>query len=269
MICFPNAKINLGLNVVSRRPDGYHNIETVFYPLPLRDALEVVEASAFSFSQTGIAIDAPPERNLAIRAMRLLSDYGLPPLEVHLHKAIPFGAGLGGGSSDAAFMLKLLNDFGSLGLADEQLEALAATLGADCPCFIRNRPVFASGTGNCFEPVSLSLAGYHYAVVKPRIAISTAAAYAALTPRPPRFSLREIIQSPIAEWRTMMTNDFEASIFPQHPAIAAIKESLYASGACYASMSGSGSSVFALFDQPVPSLSFPEAEVQIQGSLTN
>ncbi|MDR1557430.1 MAG: 4-(cytidine 5'-diphospho)-2-C-methyl-D-erythritol kinase [Tannerellaceae bacterium] len=257
MICFPNAKINLGLNIISKRPDGYHTIETIFYPIPLRDALEVVEANAFSFSQTGIPLDTPAENNLVVKAMRLLAGYGLPPLEVHLYKAIPSGAGLGGGSSDAAFMLKLLNDFGRLGLGESTLETMAAQLGADCPFFIRNTPVFASGIGNIFEPVSLSLAGYHLYLVTPDIAVSTAEAYAAVRPQFPSVSLKEIATLPIKEWKERMTNDFEQSIFARYPALAAIKQNLYEAGAVYASMSGSGSSVFGLFEVPVSKEALP------------
>jgi 4-diphosphocytidyl-2-C-methyl-D-erythritol kinase len=250
MICFPNAKINLGLNVVSKRPDGYHNIETVFYPIPLCDALEVVEAEAYSFSQTGIPVDAPAESNLVAKALRLLSGYALPPLEVHLHKAIPSGAGLGGGSSDAAFMLKLLNDFGRLNLKEAELEAMASRLGADCPFFIRNAPVFASGTGNQFEPISLSLKGLHLCLVTPPSAVSTAEAYGAVRPQTPPVSLKEITRLPLNEWRERMVNDFEPAVFARHPSLAAIKQRLYEAGALYASLSGSGSSVFALFDAP-------------------
>jgi 4-diphosphocytidyl-2-C-methyl-D-erythritol kinase len=154
MICFPNAKINLGLNVVSKRTDGYHNIETVFYPIPVKDALEIVNAEKLSFTQTGIQVDAPMEKNLVIKALNLLkTQYEIPSLEIHLLKAIPFGAGLGGGSADAAFMLKLLNDFCKLDIHADELEKIAASIGADCPFFIRNTPVFATGTGNIFEPV--------------------------------------------------------------------------------------------------------------------
>ena len=162
MISFPNAKINLGLNVVSKRPDGYHNIETIFYPIPVKDALEIVRADTFSFTQTGIPVDAPIEKNLVVKALNLLkSQYEIPELEVHLLKAIPFGAGLGGGSADAAFMLKLLNDYCGLHILEDSLEELASSIGADCPFFIRNTPVFASGTGNILETVELSLADYH------------------------------------------------------------------------------------------------------------
>jgi 4-diphosphocytidyl-2-C-methyl-D-erythritol kinase len=255
MICFPNAKINLGLNVLGKRPDGYHNIETVFYPIPLRDALEVVEADVFSFSQTGVPLDAPANDNLVVKAMQLLAAHlnagALPPLEVRLHKVIPSGAGLGGGSADAAFMLKLLNDFGNLGLGAEALEAMAARLGADCPFFIRNTPVFAQGTGNVFEPADLSLKGFRLCLVTPPgVAVSTAEAYAALKPKIPPVSLREIIRLPVKEWRGVMTNDFEQSVFARRPELAAIKEKLYDSGAAYASMSGSGSSLFGLFAEP-------------------
>jgi 4-diphosphocytidyl-2-C-methyl-D-erythritol kinase len=252
MICFPNAKINLGLNVVSKRPDGYHNIETVFYPVPLQDALEVTGAAADSFRQTGMSAGfLPAEDNLAVKAMNLLkARYSLPPLEVHLLKAIPFGAGLGGGSSDAAFMLKLLNSFLQLNIPVEQLEEMAAALGADCPFFIRNTPVFATATGNLFEPVSLSLKGYFLCLVKPGIAVSTPGAYAMVTPRQPERSLKDVVRRPVSEWKNVMVNDFEESVFQKYPLIGQIKEELYRAGAVYASMSGSGSSVYGLFESP-------------------
>lgn len=251
MICYPNAKINLGLNVIRKREDGYHNIRTVFYPIPIKDALEVVEARKFSFTQTGIPVDAPAEENLVVKAIRLLEEhFFLPPLEVHLLKAIPFGAGLGGGSSDAAFMLKLLNDFAKLDFSTEHLEEIASELGADCPFFIRNTPVYAFGTGNVFESIDLSLKGYHLCLIKPDIAISTPEAYAMVTPKRPERSLKEIIKMPVHEWKEVMVNDFEESIFKKHPLIGQIKEELYKAGAVYASMSGSGSSVFGLFESP-------------------
>ena len=251
MICFPNAKINLGLNVVNKRPDGYHNIETVFYPIPVKDALEIVSAEELSFTQTGIQVDAPMEKNLVIKALNLLkTQYDIPALEVHLLKAIPFGAGLGGGSADAAFMLKLLNDFCQLNIQPEELEKLAATIGADCPFFIRNTPVFATGTGNIFEPVELSLKNYHLCLVKPDVAVSPPEAYSLVTPAAPALSLKEIINRPVSEWKKLMINDFEQSVFTKHPVIGQIKETLYQAGAVYASMSGSGSSVFGLFENP-------------------
>lgn len=251
MICFPNAKINLGLNVVSKRTDGYHNIETIFYPIPVKDALEVAPASQPLFTQSGIPIDAPEEKNLVIRALNALkARHAIPPLEIHLLKAIPFGAGLGGGSSDAAFLLKMVNELCGLRLSLDELEALAATIGADCPFFVRDTPVFATGTGNVFEPIELSLKGYHLCLVKPDIAVSTSEAYARVTPATPKISLKEIIKRPLAEWRDVMINDFERSVFPSHPEIGHIKEALYGEGAIYAAMSGSGSSVFGLFDAP-------------------
>lgn len=252
MLCFPNAKINLGLNVVNKRPDGYHNIETIFYPIPVKDALEVVAATEDSFSQTGIKVDGEASDNLVMRALRLLREsYDIPPLEIHLLKAIPFGAGLGGGSADAAFMLKLVNDFCRLNISTTHLEEMAATIGADCPFFIKNKPVFATGTGNVFTPVELSLSGYFLCLVKPDIFVSTPEAYSMVTPKKPETSLLQVIQSPVSKWRETMLNDFEASVFPRHPRIASIKESLYEAGAVYASMSGSGSSVFGIFEKPV------------------
>lgn len=251
MVCFPNAKINLGLNVVRKRPDGYHDIETVFYPIPVKDALEIVVAEHESFSLSGIPVDAPPEKNLVMKALNVLrKSYVIPPLEIHLLKAIPFGAGLGGGSADAAFMLRLVNDFCSLHIAIETLEEMASTIGADCPFFIRDTPVFATGTGNVFEPIELSLRGYHLCLVKPDVAVSTPEAYSLVTPSLPLVSLKEIVSRPVREWREWMVNDFERSIFPHHPIIGRIKDRLYEEGAIYASMSGSGSSVFGLFDQP-------------------
>jgi len=250
MICFPNAKINLGLNVVNKRPDGYHNIETIFYPIPVKDALEVVHASTTSFTQTGIHIDGPEEKNLVLKALTILKEnYPIPPIEVHLLKAIPFGAGLGGGSSDAAFMIKLLNDFCQLNISLDEMENISSGIGADCPFFIRNKPVFASGIGNIFTPVELSLKGYHLCLVKPDIAVSTPEAYALVTPTIPHTSLKEIIHRPVYEWKSCMFNDFEESVFSKYPVIKEIKNTLYREGALYASMSGSGSSVFGLFEK--------------------
>jgi 4-diphosphocytidyl-2-C-methyl-D-erythritol kinase len=254
MICFPNAKINLGLQVVSGRPDGYHNIETVFYPVPLCDALEIVpsETGETTFSQTGIPVDGNPADNLVMKAFRLLEkDFDLPEIAIYLRKQIPFGAGLGGGSADAAFMLKLVNDFAGLGLSVEQLEKYAGQLGADCPFFIRNNPVFAEGIGNIFTPVEISLQGYCLVLVKPDIHVSTKEAYAGITPKRPVFRLPEIIRLPPGEWKDRMVNDFEEGIFARYPAIGEIKKALYNRGAIYASMSGSGSSVFGIFEKPL------------------
>jgi len=268
MICFPNAKINLGLHISAKRQDGYHNIETVFYPIPLRDALEVVHANETSFTQSGIRLDTTPEDNLVLKAMRALEKkYTIRPLAIHLKKAIPFGAGLGGGSADAAFMLKLLNSYTELNIGEQELEETAVTIGADCPFFIRNKPVFATGIGNVFEPLSLSLKNYMLCIVKPDVYISTREAYSLVKPSKPAISLREIVSRPVPEWKEYLMNDFEPSVFSQYSVIGEIKERLYAQGAVYASMSGSGSSVFGLFETDQP-LHFPECFVW-KGLLTN
>ena len=269
MICHPNAKINLGLNVTERRPDGYHNLETVFYPIPVCDALQVETGADippaifpegcavhvdklpdYTLSTAGIDIDCPPEKNLLIKALRALKqDFDLPRLYIYMYKQIPSGAGLGGGSSDAAFMMKTLNAMFSLGLGDDELERRVAVLGADCAFFVRNRPVFATGIGNIFRPLELSLAGWHLVLVKPDIFVSTKEAYSGIRPHRPAVPVTDIVRRPVEEWRGLLDNDFEEGIFALHPAIAGIKEQLYARGAAYAAMSGSGSSVFGLFRQ--------------------
>ncbi|MDR0744998.1 MAG: 4-(cytidine 5'-diphospho)-2-C-methyl-D-erythritol kinase [Mediterranea sp.] len=254
MIAFPNAKINLGLNITEKRPDGYHNLETVFYPIPLEDALEINLATnssnKFTFHQYGTVIEGKPEDNLVVKAYLTLDEkFNLPPVDIHLYKHIPSGAGLGGGSADAVCMLKLLNEMFSLGLSVEALEGYASGLGADCAFFIQNRATFAAGTGNIFSPVPLSLKDYQLVVVKPDVFVSTKAAFAAIKPRKPLHSLKETITRPITEWRELMINDFEESVFLRYPEIGEIKEKLYRQGALYASMSGSGSSVFGLFDK--------------------
>lgn len=271
MILFPNAKINLGLNIVERRADGYHNLETVFYPIPLNDILEVVPLSgqmnedAFSSSNyhtsqidggsllhsSGIVIDGNPEDNLVVKAYRLLQrEFDLPPVHICIHKSIPSGAGLGGGSSDAAYMLRILRQLFSLPLTDERLEELAATLGADCAFFVQERSVFATGIGNIFTPLpSFTLRGYKLALVKPDIFVSTREAFSQVHPHRPKVSLTDIIRFPVKQWHEAgMVNDFEESVFAIHPAIGDVKEKLYDLGASYASMSGSGSSLFALFE---------------------
>lgn len=262
MITFPNVKINLGLSITEKRPDGYHNLETVFYPVALEDALEVRTSSAtapdrkFTLHQHGMEIAGTPEENLVVKAYQLLDkEFNLPPVEIHLYKHIPSGAGLGGGSSDAAFMLKLLNEHFQLNLSVSQLEAYAATLGADCAFFIRNKPTFAEGIGNIFSPIELSLSGYGIMIVKPDIFVSTREAFSNIHPKRPEHPIKEVIQRPVSEWKETLINDFEASVFPLHPAIEAIKQELYNQGAAYASMSGSGSSVFGLF---APEASLPE-----------
>ena len=256
MITYPNAKINLGLNIVEKRPDGYHNLETVFYPINLQDALEVnlLEGEEdFSLKVSGVPIEGEPENNLVVKAYRLLKkDYPeMPGIDIHMYKHIPTGAGLGGGSADGAFMIKLLNDKFKLNLSIEKMEEYAAILGADCAFFIQNKPVFATGIGNIFEPIQLSLKGYYLVLVKPDIFVSTKDAFAHIIPTQPTQSLKEIIRMPVETWRATMKNDFEDSVFQKFPEIAAIKDKLYDLGAVYASMSGSGSSVYGIFREQV------------------
>lgn len=257
MLTFPNAKINLGLHITERRPDGYHNLETIFYPIHLEDALEVVplagSSQEYDLKISGTPIDGPAENNLVVKAYRLLKkDFEIPPVHIYMYKHIPLGAGLGGGSSDAAFMIKLLNEKFNLGLGVEQMEGYAAQLGADCPFFIKDKPVLAMGIGNIFKPINLSLKGMYVVLVKPRIHVSTQEAYAHVVPCKPQTSLAEQIQRPIEEWKECITNDFEKSVFIAHPEIAAIKDKLYDMGAVYAQMSGSGSTVYGIFKESVP-----------------
>ena len=260
MLTFPNAKINLGLNITEKRPDGYHNLETIFYPVPIEDALEINILNEgnrkFRLHQAGLEIEGEAESNLVVKAYKLLDDqFNLPPVDIHLFKHIPSGAGLGGGSSDAAFMLKLLNDHFQLELSEEQLEVYAATLGADCAFFIKNKPTYAEGIGNLFSPIELSLSGYQIMIVKPNVFVSTREAFSNIHPHRPEYPVKEAILRPVAEWKDILINDFEASVFPQHPVIGEIKRELYHQGAIYASMSGSGSSVFGLF---APGTSLPK-----------
>ena len=256
MITYPNAKINLGLNITEKRPDGYHNLETIFYPINLQDALEVklLEGSndPYQLHMSGNAIEGTPESNLVVKAYRMLAeDFNIPPIDIHLFKHIPTGAGLGGGSADCAFMIRLLNEKFDLGLTIGQMECYAARLGADCAFFIRNTPVFAKGIGDIFEPVEFSLSGYYIVLVKPDIFVSTRDAFAHIKPQQPKRSLKEIITQPIETWNEAMVNDFEDSVFQKFPEIAAIKDKMYDLGAVYASMSGSGSSVYGIFKEPI------------------
>lgn len=263
MITFPNAKINLGLNIVNKRPDGYHNLETIFYPIPLEDVLEIEVSEDleqdFKLHISGTQVDGDAESNLVVKAYRLLKDkYEIPPIHIYLHKVIPSGAGLGGGSADAAFMLKLINETFELDIPTQKLEEYAATLGADCAFFIKNQPTFAQGIGNVFTPLSLSLQGYILYLIKPPVFISTAMAFSNIKPQEPEESLLSIIKGPIEEWKNKMVNDFEASLFPQLPELAQLKQSLYDAGAIYAAMSGSGSSIYGLFKDSCPLQADPE-----------
>lgn len=248
MISFPNAKINIGLNVVSKRTDGYHNLETIFYPVKLADALELTESDNTAFSTSGIEIDGKPENNLVFKAYQLLqNDFNVPHIKLHLHKIIPFGAGLGGGSSDAAFALIMLNEYFKLNLSSAKLKLYAARIGADCPFFIENKPTFATGIGDQFKPINLDLSEYKILIVKPNTSVSTPDAYQNVIPAKPKFNLKNIENLPIEDWKYYLRNDFEKGVFQKYPEIDKLKQALYKMGALYASMSGSGSAVFGIF----------------------
>ena len=251
MITFPNAKINLGLNIVERRPDGYHNIQTVFYPIPLTDVLEIVPAAGeTSLTCYGHAVDCPVEKNLVMRAYRLLQQrHDLPPVEMHLYKHIPDGAGLGGGSSDAAHALMMLNQMFDLGLPQTQLAGLASTLGADCAFFVYNRPMLATGIGDVLSPVAVDLSGKTLLLVKPPVGVDTRTAYSRVVPAEPAVSLADTISLPLSSWDGLLNNDFEPSVFAAVPQLWLIKARLLDAGAQYAAMSGSGSTVFGIFDR--------------------
>lgn len=253
MICFPNAKINIGLRIIEKRPDGYHNIETVFYPIHgLYDSLEIFEAPKLTFENVGIQIDAPIEKNLCVKAWNIFkSHYDIPPLHIILLKTIPFGGGLGGGSADAAFLLSAINTYFSVGATNEDLEKMALEIGSDCPFFIKNTPVFAEGRGEQFTPIKLSLKKYWILLAKPDVAISTREAYSGVKPCKREENLLESIPTNISDWKGIVENDFEASIFPNHPEIQSLKETCYKLGAIYAAMSGSGATVYGIFDHEI------------------
>ena len=260
MITFPCAKINLGLNIVEKRADGYHNLETVFYPIPLCDALEIKymgeefpSAVDCDLKVTGNAVDCNETENLVIKAYNLLAkDYKIPRVHAHLYKRIPSQAGLGGGSSDAAYMIRLLDERFRLNIGNAEMERYAAKLGADCAFFISSEPSFATGIGNELMPADEpkgNLNGYYIAIVKPTIAVSTKEAYAKITPKKPKICCRDIVKQPIETWKDLLTNDFEVPVFTNHPQLAEIKNQLYEKGAVYAAMSGSGSSIFGIFKE--------------------
>ncbi len=298
MITFPNAKINIGLNVVAKRTDGYHDIETVFYPVLLQDALEIkpmrpldpvqirkrIEAGLLvqpddvfmpyrllprkkedipccSLEMTGNEFPFSAADNLVVKAYLLLQqDFDLPSIDIKLHKHIPSGAGLGGGSSDCAFMITLLNRRFNLRMRENMMERYAARLGSDCAFFISNTPSLATGRGEILNPIGLTLKGCTVLLVKPDVSVSTAEAYASLTPKRPEIPLEEAIKRPVAEWKDCIFNDFEATVFAKYPQLADIKQKLYSMGAVYASMSGSGSTVYGLFREPLdnPADQFPD-----------
>ena len=295
MITFPNAKINIGLNIVAKRTDGYHDIETLFFPVNLQDALEVtlkkpldsgvikkrlevgnllhlktesrypeidsVDESSYELHLLGDAIEGNPADNLVVKAYKLLAeDFAIPPVVIHLYKHIPSGAGLGGGSSDAAQMIALLNKRFGLKMKNRCMERYAAQLGSDCAFFIRNKPAFATGRGEILTPVDLSLQNYFIVIVKPNIFVSTAEAYAGVTPAKPEVSLRDAIKRPVSEWKNLIVNDFEKSVFAKHPQLQQLKDKMYELGAEYASMSGSGSAIYGIFSKSVENVEqhFPD-----------
>lgn len=254
MISFPNAKINIGLNIIEKRDDGFHNIQSVMYPIALRDALEVIENTApgadpFEFSSSGISIPGDVTDNLCYYAYHLVAaDYPLPNVKVHLHKNIPIGAGLGGGSADAAFFIRLLNEKFFLGISWGEMHHYARQLGSDCSFFISNKPAYAEGRGDQYESLLLNLSEYYIALIYPNVHINTAMAYSGVQPHPPVRSLEEdILQLEPAEWKDKIHNDFEDSVFVKFPELKRIKETLYGHGALYAAMSGSGSTVYGIF----------------------
>ncbi len=262
MIVFPHCKINLGLNIVGVRPNGYHDIESVFLPVGMHDVLEIAfpenQTEEYVLTTSGNPVAVPPEKNLCIKALRALKKVAsVPPISIHLHKSIPDGAGLGGGSSDAAFVIKTINSMLSLGLSDDSLRSIAAGVGADCPFFISGRPMFVSGIGDVFAEVDCSaLKDKILVLAVPQGAVSTAEAYANMTPATPDVQVMDAIRSESSEWKSTMRNDFEPYVISQLPDVAKYKEVMYQFGAVYAQMSGSGSSVFGIF--PANATKIPE-----------
>ncbi|MCR6638075.1 MAG: 4-(cytidine 5'-diphospho)-2-C-methyl-D-erythritol kinase [Sporocytophaga sp.] len=247
MIAFPNAKINLGLNIVSKRPDGFHNLETCFYPVKIFDSLEILPSDQFEFTHSGLE-SSSGEDNLVIKTYRAMQKkYGIGQVKIHLHKAIPMGAGLGGGSSDAAFAVKLLNELFQLGLSANEMEDIVAPIGSDCPFFINNKPVIGKEKGNVFSPINLSLDGYFGLLIFPPFGVSTKEAYSKVNPKAPLYPVQEVVEGDISQWKSKLHNDFEDSVFEIYPMLKDIKEKLYSSGAIYACMSGSGSTMFGIF----------------------
>ncbi|SFT77442.1 4-diphosphocytidyl-2-C-methyl-D-erythritol kinase [Lishizhenia tianjinensis] len=256
MICFPGCKINLGLNVLAKREDGYHTIQSVLYPIAWQDILEVIKSDIFQFSSSGLDIPGDQKNNLCVQAYELLrADYDLTPVKIHLHKIIPMGGGLGGGSSDGAYTLLLLNDLFELNLSEDQLCTYAARLGSDCPFFIRNHTQYATETGTTLTNIALDLKGYYIKLLNIGVHVSTAEAYGNIQFLEGLKDPKEVVNLPMEDWRDNLTNSFEASVFPNHPELAEIKEELYKEGAVYAAMTGSGSTMFGIYKEE-PKLSF-------------
>lgn len=261
MISFPNSKINLGLKILGKRPDGYHDLETVFYPLPLKDVLEIIPGEQLQFNAAGLPIPGQPEQNLCLKAFSLLKkDFpDLPYVHIYLYKHIPMGAGLGGGSSDGAAMLQLLNDYFQLGLNQEKLLDYAAKLGSDCPFFILNKPCLGKGRGEILKPIGMDLSSYSFAIVHPGIHISTPWAFSQWRPGPDNRPVEEIVSQPIETWKYELINDFEEPVLRQYPELQRIKDDLSNQGAIYTSLTGSGSAFFGIFEKgKLPSLSFDQ-----------
>lgn len=258
MVVFPFAKINLGLHILSKRQDGYHEISTCFYPVPLCDALEILPNKTLTFTSSGFDIPGKTEDNLCLKAFQMLkSDYQIDPVSIHLHKAIPMGAGLGGGSSDGAFMLKALNTLFSLKLTQDELHSYAIRLGSDCAFFLQDKPQLARGTGTQLTPFPISLKDQYISIIHPKIHISTAEAYAGVTPQEPPVSLDTLLMEP-RRWKDDLKNDFEKFVGGKNPEIPALISRMYSNGATYAGMSGSGSAIFAIFNMPPKPLHLPE-----------
>ncbi len=269
---FPNAKINIGLSVTSKREDGYHNINTIFYPVVLRDALEFVVQipgeDSDELTQTGLETGCSMNDNIVIKTVNLVrKKFNIPAIKIHLHKVIPPGGGLGGGSSDAAFMIRYLNRYFSLGLSVKEMTGMALSLGSDCPFFIENHPVIATGKGEIMTRVDPLLKGYHILIVNPGIDIDTTEAYAALTPSEPAVSLNDVFKKPVTGWKGIINNDFEEVIFVKYPEIKNIKELMYNNNALYASMTGSGSSVYGIFEGLPPVDDLPSEQWRWRGIL--
>ena len=251
MIAFPNAKINIGLNIIEKRNDGFHNLESVFFPSKLTDVLEITKQTKgkTQFKNTGLIIDSPSDTNSCIRAYNLLrNDFDISAVKIHLHKLIPFGGGLGGGSADASFTLIILNKLFKLNISNDKLLQYAEKLGSDCPFFIHNSVCYASGKGEILEEIKLDLKGLYLSIINPGFQIGTKEAYASINPQKHKIDLKEIIQNPIKDWKNFIKNDFEKNAFELYPKLEDIKKSLYKNGALYASMSGSGSSIYGFFD---------------------
>jgi 4-diphosphocytidyl-2-C-methyl-D-erythritol kinase len=263
MISFPHAKINLGLSIVSKRPDGFHNLESIFYPVAIRDALEIVPSRSTQIILSGLKVGGNINENLVLLAYHLLKKKypAVSDLAIFLHKGIHLGAGLGGGSSDAAGMILLMNNYFNLQISTRELSEYAAVLGSDCPFFLQSRPCFVSGRGEILEPVNLDLGNYSMLFIHPEIQIETSWAYSRISPTPPGYPLKESILQPIRDWKYIIQNDFEFPVFEEYPSLRKIKEGLYAAGALFVSMTGSGSTIYGIFNKTgLPTVTFPHTQ---------